>query len=69
MITRDILSGAMVAYYTAPKFTITVYPGYVFSVIIINSATIGTFLIGTFKGDNTTTYTYTSPALAKDHRR
>ena len=53
------------AYNTAPKFTITANAGYVLADITMNTATIGTLPTGTFNGDNTTTYTYTSPALAK----
>ena len=64
-ITSDISSGAKVAYNTAPKFTITANAGYVLADITMNTATIGTLPTGTFNGDNTTTYTYTSPALAK----
>lgn len=64
-ITSDISSGAKVAYNTAHKFTITANAGYVLADITMNTATIGTLPTGTFNGDNTTTYTYTSPALAK----
>ncbi|CAK7070704.1 MAG: hypothetical protein PARBB_00448 [Parabacteroides distasonis] len=64
-ITSDISSGAKVAYNTAPKFTITANAGYVLADITMNTATIGTLPTGTFNGDNTTTYTYTSPALTK----
>lgn len=64
-ITSDISSGAKVAYNTAPKFTITANAGYVLADITMNTGTIGTLPTGTFNGDNTTTYTYTSPALAK----
>ena len=64
-ITSDISSGAKVAYNTAHKFTITANAGYVLADITMNTATIGTLPTGTFNGDNTTTYTYTSPALTK----
>lgn len=64
-ITSDISSGAKVAYNTAHKFTITANAGYVLADITMNTATIGTLPTGIFNGDNTTTYTYTSPALTK----
>ena len=64
-ITSDISSGAKMAYNTAHKFTITANAGYVLADITMNTATIGTLPTGTFNGDNTTTYTYTSPALTK----
>ena len=65
-ITSTIASGSKVAYNATPTFTITANSGYVLSDIKINTASIGTLPAGTFKSkDNTTTYSYTSPALTK----
>lgn len=65
-ITSTVASGSKVAYNDTPAFTIMAKAGYVLSDITINTASIGTLPTGTFKSeDNTTTYSYTSPALTK----
>lgn len=65
-ITSTVASGSKVAYNDTPAFTIMAKAGYVLSDITINTASIGTLPAGTFKSeDNTTTYSYTSPALTK----
>lgn len=64
-ITSTVASGSKVAYNATPAFTITAKAGYVLSDITINTASIGTLPTGAFQSDNTTTYSYTSPALTK----
>lgn len=65
-ITSTVASGSKVVYNDTPAFTIMAKAGYVLSDITINTASIGTLPTGTFKSeDNTTTYSYTSPALTK----